>query len=790
MASISSSGVHGRYLRALHYLSAAQIYLQDNVLVREPLRPEHVKPRLLGHWGTCPGINLVQTALNQAISRDDLDALLITGPGHGAAAVLANLYLDGTLGRFDSAMSLGHAGLHRFIKAFCWPGGYPSHLFPGVPGTIHEGGELGYALATAFGAAFDEPGRVVACIVGDGEAETGPTAASWHSTKFLDPASDGAVLPILHLNGYKISNPTVFGTMDRDELTALFTGYGWEPHFATADPEAAEICQAVDDSLSKIRAIQAAARGGAAPGRPRWPMILLDTPKGWTGVEEVDGQPVEGSFRSHQVPVPNVRDDPDHLRKLEAWLRSYRPEELFDDDGRPAADLLSFVPVGDRRLGCNPATFGGHRRRPLDLPAIPDFAIDLTAAERGGPEESPLKRVARYLAGVIARNPHNFRMVCPDELESNKLGGVFEAPTHRHYQWPFAEDGRTEHLGRRGGRVLEVLSEHLCQGWLQGYLLTGRHGLFPCYEAFLPIVTSMMNQFAKFMKMSGEVPWRKPVPSLNYLETSTLWRQEHNGFSHQSPDFINSLLNKKGDIMRVYLPPDANCLLSTLDHCLAGVGHVNLIIANKNPGPCWLPMDEAIAHCRAGASIWKWASTDDGIDPDVVLVGIGDIVTVETLAAAQILRREVPELRVRVVNVTDLLILEKDTAHPHGLGSQLFDSLFTADRPVIVNFHGYPSAVRQLLGDRGGPRFTINGYREEGTTTTPFDMLARNGASRYHLVTQALKAAAAHNPAAAVRAAERVLHYEYVLRDHSRVIRETGEDPPEIREWKWEGGRR
>ena len=712
--------------------------------------------------------------------------MLITGPGHGAPANLANLYLEGSLRAFYPELTHDAAGLEKFVREFSWPGGFPSHLYPGVPGTIHEGGELGYALATAFGAAFDNPDLLVACIVGDGEAETGPTAAAWHSTKFLDPAESGAVLPILHVNGYKISNPTIFGSMGDEELRALFTGYGWQPRFVEGDELSANMAAAMDWALAEIRGIQAAARAGKPIPQPRWPMLILRSPKGWTGVEELDGKPVEGSFRAHQVPVPDVKDDANHLRLVEDWLRSYRPEDLFDESGAPHEDILACCPSGDRRMGCNPHTFGGRMRRALDLPPIADNAVEVSGKERGEPVESPIKILAKYLAQVIARNPRNFRIFCPDELMSNKLGGVFEAPTQRNYQWPIEGGDRDEHIGPRGGRVLEILSEHTCQAWLQGYLLTGRHGLFPSYESFLPIVTSMMDQFAKFLKMRGDFAWRQPVPSLTYLETSTLWRQEHNGFSHQSPGFINSLLNKKRDIMRVYLPPDANCLLSTMDHCLRGVDHVNLVIANKNPMPSWLSMEEAIAHCRAGASIWPWASTDDGAEPDVVLVGIGDVPTTEVLAAADILRRELPELRLRMVNVTDLLILEKESEHPHGLDAPLFEALFTPDAPVIVNFHGYPSAVKQLLFGRGiGARFAINGYREEGNTTTPFDMLVRNGVSRYHLVAQAIRAAASRNPRVAIHASERVLYYEYLLRDFAREIRETGQDPEAIREWKW-----
>ncbi len=791
-----------RYRRAANFLAAAQIYLQDNVLLREPLRPEHIKPRLLGHWGTCPGINLVYAHLNRLVLRGSPGTLLVTGPGHGAPANLANLYLEGSLAEFYPELSRDARGVHEFVRRFSRPGGFPSHLYPGVPGTIHEGGELGYALATAFGAAFDNPDLLVACIVGDGEAESGPTAAAWHCPKFLDPAESGAVLPILHVNGYKISNPTISGSLSEDELRALYVGYGWQPRFV-GEPLAeldGQMADAFDWALGEVRRLQAAARAGQPIPKPAWPLVILRTPKGMGVTKEVDGHPVEGSFRAHQVPIEHPRENPEHLALLETWLRSYRPEELFDADGRPAPDLLAACPAGDRRLGMNPHGFGGRRRRPLDLPELPPLAVAFTETERmrrfpadladlrprGDVPRSPVETVGAYLAEVIRRNPTNFRIFCPDELMSNKLGAVFDAPTARDYQWPVEGGGRSEHVGPRGGRVLEILSEHTCQAWLQGYLLTGRHGLFPSYEAFLNIIVSMMDQFAKFLKLSAEFPWRAPVASLNYLETSTLWRQEHNGFSHQSPGFINSILNKKPGFLRVYLPPDANCLLSTLDHCLRSRNYVNLVIANKAPAPVWLTLDEAIAHCRAGAGIWPWASTDGGLDPDVVLVGIGDLLTAEVLAAADLLRRDLPELRVRVVNVTDLLILERETVHPHGLDDALFQALFTADRPVVVNFHGYPSAVKQLLFGRGvGTRFTVNGYQEEGTTTTSFDMLVRNGASRYHLACQALRLAAPRNPHVALRATDRAQEYEYRLRDFNLYIREHGEDPPEIRDWRW-----
>ncbi len=777
-----------RYRRATNYLAAAQLYLKDNFLLHDPLRPEHIKDRLLGHWGTCPGINLIYAHLNRLILRRDVDMFLITGPGHGAPANLANLYLEGTLQEYYPELSLDRAGLGRFVKRFSWPGGFPSHLSPGIPGTIHEGGELGYALATAFGAAMDNPDLIVACIVGDGEAETGPTAAAWHSTKYLDPAESGAVLPILHLNGYKISNPTIYGTMSDAELQHLFTGYGYQARIVQDPDLDADLWGSLDWAYDEIRRIQQGARSGQRIPQPRWPLLILRSLKGWTGIKEINGEPIEGSFRAHQIPAKDAKTNPESLRLVEAWLHSYHPEELFDEQGRPVTDILAQSPKGHRRMGSNPHTFGGRIRRDLDLPNLFEYAVRVEqtatpeACRRGESSISNVGQLAKYLKEAIRRNPKLFRIFSPDELESNMLGEVLEV-TQRNYQWPIQP--HDSHIGPNGGRVLEILSEHTCQAWLQGYLLTGRHGLFPSYESFLGIVTTMMDQYAKFLKMSAEIPWRLPVASLNYLETSTLWRQEHNGFSHQSPGFINSILNKKSGVMRVYLPPDANCLISTVDHCLRGKNYVNLVIATKQPMPQWLSMPEAIAHCRAGASVWQWASTEDGVNPDVVLAGIGDNTTLEVMATAQILRAEMPELRVRVVNVTDLLVLEKESEHPHGLDAEMFEALFTPDRPVIINFHGYPSAVKQLLFGRPNvSRFHINGYREEGTTTTPFDMNVRNGTSRFHLLMQAIRLAAAHNPRVAARASERVHHYEYVLADHRRFIQENGRDPDEIANWR------
>ncbi len=778
-----------RYRRVTNYLAAAQIYLKTNVLLEEPLKPEHIKDRLLGHWGTSPGINLVYAHLNHLILRYDIDMFLVTGPGHGAPANLANLYVEGTLHEFYPDLTLDRAGVEHFVRSFSWPGGFPSHLYPGVPGAIHEGGELGYALATAFGAAMDNPNLIVACIVGDGEAETGPTATAWHSYKFLDPAESGAVLPILHLNGYKIANPTIYGTMTDEELLALFTGYGYQPIFVEGDDLDASLYGALDWAYHEIRRIQQAARAGQPLVRPRWPVILMRSPKGMSGIKEMDGEPIEGSFRSHQVPIPDPKTNPEHLHLLEGWLRSYHIEELFDEHGRPRPEILEQCPKGHRRMGSNPHTFGGRIRRDLDLPDIFKYAVPIeqVAENKSGPVKGSLisgpEQLATYLEEVVQRNPQPFRIFSPDELESNKLTAVLDG-TKRDYQWPVPPHNAK--ITSHDGRVLEILSEHTLQGWLQGYLLTGRYGLFPSYEAFLNIIVSMMDQYSKFLKMSLELPWRLPVASLNYLETSTLWRQEHNGFSHQSPGFINDILNRKAQVSRVYLPPDANCLLSTVDHCLQSLEYVNLVIANKPSMPQWLSMEDAIAHCRAGASVWQWASIDEGIHPDVVLVGIGDNPTLEVMAAAHILRTDLPELRVRVVNVTDLFILEKETAHPHGLDDEMFEALFTRDAPVIVNFHGYPSAVKQLLFGRSHTqRFHVHGYQEEGTTTTPFDMNVRNGTSRYHLITQAIRLAAARNPRVAARASERVHHYEYLLVDFRRFIQENGVDPEEISNWQW-----
>ncbi|RZQ59460.1 phosphoketolase family protein [Amycolatopsis suaedae] len=754
-----------RYRAACDYLSVAQIYLRDNVLLREPLRPEHLKPRPLGHWGTCPGLNLVYSGLNGLVRRTGQRTLLVTGPGHGAPAVHANLWLEGTHADVDPALSPDGRGLAELVRRFSWPGGFPSHLSPEVPGVIHEGGELGYALATAFGAALDDPELLVACVVGDGEAETGPTAASWHCPRFLDPATGGRVLPILHLNGYKIASPTVYGTMPDEQLTAYFTGCGWSPRIvdvaAADDPDAA----------------WASALDGAWADRDaeRPPMLVLRSPKGM-GAPDTDpgGTPLAGTFHAHQVPLEHAADDPAELAALEHWLRSYRPEELFGADGSPAGDLTALAPEGDLRLGSVPQANGGRLRRDLPLPPLEKFAVGL------GTEVSATATAGEWLAELMraTERRRDFRVVCPDELESNNLGALLSA-TSRAFTGETGE--YAEHLAA-GGRVMEVLSEHLCQGWLQGYLLTGRHGLFPCYEAFVSIVDGMVNQYAKFLKMSGEVPWRAPVASLNYLLTSDGWRQEHNGYSHQGPGFINAMLTKKEGVARVYLPPDANTLLVTLRDCLASTGLINVVVAGKQSGPQWLDLDAAERHCRAGAGVWEWACTGDPGRPDVVLACAGTTPTVETLAAVTLLRERAPALRVRVVNVVDLLTLAPSRRHPHGMDEREFAACFGTGVPVVFAFHGYPSAVHEVLHGRPRPnRFHVHGYLEEGTTTTPLDLLADNRMSRYDLAAAAVRHAAGWSSAGGAVA-------QGLLRTRKELVARAyadGADPPEFTEWRW-----
>ncbi|MEU8465294.1 phosphoketolase family protein [Streptomyces sp. NPDC029003] len=769
------------YRRAADYVAAALIFLRDNVLLTRPLRPEDVKPRLLGHWGTCPGITLVYSALDTLVRERGADVLLVTGPGHGAPAVHANLWLEGTHEDGDPALARTGAGLRELARRYCAPDGFPSHLSPAVPGTLHEGGELGYALSTAFGAALDAPDRIVACVVGDGEAETGPTAGAWHSTKYLDPVSCGAVLPFLHLNGFKISSPTVFATMSDEELTALFRGYGWDPRIVdvTADPPGEPLAAAVLDAHAAIRDLQHRARTGDGPVRPVWPMIVLRSLKGQGAPAEVEGKPVEGTFHAHQVPLPDVREDPEQLRALEGWLRSYRPEELFDGAGRPVPEVLACVPQGSARIGAQPAANGGRLRRPLDLPPLAPHAVDVSKGP-GTATAGPTRVLGDWLAELMARSAdrRDFRIVSPDELASNKLDAVLPV-SGRAYVWPV--DGYAEDLAP-DGRVMEMLSEHNCQGWLQGYLLTGRHGLFPTYEAFASVVDSMANQYAKWLKLSREVPWRAPVSSLVYLLSSEGWRQEHNGYSHQGPGFINNLLNRKNTVTGVYLPPDANTLLVTMERLLDETGKVDVVVAGKHEAAQWLGLDAARAHCRAGASVWEWASSDGGGAPEVVLACAGGIPTVESLAAADLLRRDLPGAAIRFVNVVDLCALALPERHPHGMPEERFRALFGDDTPVVFDFHGYPSAVHQLLHGRPRPdRFHVHGYVEEGTTTTPYDLLALNGTSRHDLAVAVLSHLEGRHGGARNLARAYARH-----RDGLRAeLRRTGVDPEEITRWRW-----
>jgi xylulose-5-phosphate/fructose-6-phosphate phosphoketolase len=771
------------YWRAANYLSVGQIYLLDNPLLREPLRAQHVKPRLLGHFGTTPGLNFVYAHLNRAIRRRDLSAIYVTGPGHGGPGLVANAYLEGTYSEVYPHVGLDEEGLRELFRQFSFPGGIPSHVAPETPGSIHEGGELGYALAHAYGAAFDNPDLLVACVVGDGEAETGPLATSWHSNKFLNPATDGAVLPILHLNGYKIANPTVLARIPEEELVSLLEGYGYRPLLVTggfdgepAEPVHQRLAAVLDEALDEIAAIQRRAREGEDEGRPRWPLIVLRTPKGWTGPRELDGVPVENSWRSHQVPMTDVRENPAHLHVLEDWLRSYRPDELFDDRGTLVPDLAALAPRGERRMSANPHANGGLLLRDLVLPDFRAYAVEV---DEPGRDTSEATRVlGEFLRDVMRRNPSNFRIMGPDETASNRLGAVFEA-TGRTWEAEIlpTDEGLAAH-----GRVMEVLSEHLCQGWLEGYLLTGRHGLFNCYEAFIHIVDSMFNQHAKWLKVTRQIPWRRPIASLNYLLTSHVWRQDHNGFSHQDPGFIDHVVNKKAEIIRVYLPPDANTLLSVADHCLRSRDYVNVIVAGKQPSLNYLSMDDAVVHCTRGIGIWEWASNDDGAEPDVVLGCAGDIPTLETVAAAAILRERLPELRVRVVNVVDLMRLQPESEHPHGLSDGEFDSLFTTSRPIVFAYHGYPWLIHRLTyRRRNHANLHVRGYKEEGTTTTPFDMVMLNDLDRFHLVIDVIDRV----PGLAERAAP--LRQEMVdrrLRARGWTRRH-GEDHPDIRDWTW-----
>ena len=770
-----------RYWRAANYLSVGQIYLYDNPLLREPLTLDHVKPRLLGHWGTTPGLNFIYVHLNRLIKMHELNVIYITGPGHGGPGLVANTYLEGTYTEFYPNICQDAEGMKKLFRQFSFPGGIPSHVAPETPGSIHEGGELGYSLVHAYGAVFDNPDLLACCVVGDGEAETGPLAASWHSNKFLNPVRDGAVLPILHLNGYKIANPTVLARLSQDELTSLLVGYGHNPYFVEGDePEVMHqlMSATLDSVLAEIQTIQREARENGFKQRPRWPMIVLRTPKGWTGPKVVDGKQVEGTFRAHQVPLSQLAEKPEHLRMLEDWMKSYHPEELFDENGRLKSELADLAPSGNRRMGANPHANGGLLLKELNMPDYREYAVSVP---RPGTVEAEATRVmGRFLRDVLKlnANEHNFRLMGPDETSSNRLDAVFEVTDRVWIEKLLPTD---EHESPEG-RVMEVLSEHMCQGWLEGYLLTGRHGFFSCYEAFIHIVDSMFNQHAKWLKVTRDIPWRRPIASLNYLLTSHVWRQDHNGFSHQDPGFIGHVVNKKAEVVRVYLPPDANTLLSVTDHCLRSRHYINVIVAGKQPALQYLDMEGAIKHCSEGIGIWNWASTDQGGQPDVVMACAGDVPTLETLAAVDILRQHFPELKIRVINTVDLMTLQPQSEHPHGLSDKEFDTLFTTDKPIIFAFHGYPWLIHRLTYRRTNHKnLHVRGYKEEGTTTTPFDMVVLNDLDRFHLVMDViervpkLKAVGAH-------VLQKMLDR---LVGHKQYIIEHGDDMPEIREWKW-----
>ncbi len=777
------------YWRAANYLSVGQIYLLDNPLLRRPLKREHIKPRLLGHWGTTPGLNFIYVHMNRVILRDDLNVIYITGPGHGGPGLVANAYLEGTYSERYPNICQNEQGMKRLFKQFSFPGGIPSHAAPETPGSIHEGGELGYALSHAYGAAFDNPDLIVTCVVGDGEAETGPLATSWHSNKFLNPVRDGAVLPILHLNGYKIANPTVLARIPHEELDQLFRGYGYEPWFVEgSEPGKVHraMAEAVDRSIALIGTIQSEARKRGFKKRPRWPMIVLRTPKGWTCPKQIDGKLCEGYWRSHQVPMGDM-DQPGHVKVLEQWLKSYKPETLFDQNGRLMAELAALAPKGPRRMSANPHANGGSLLRDLQMPDFRDYAIKVS--EPGELTAESTRVQGKFIRDVMKLNleSRNFRVFSPDENASNRWQDLFEA-TDRCFAGEILPID--DHVSPEG-RVLEMLSEHQCQGWLEGYLLTGRHGFFNCYEAFIHIVDSMVNQHAKWLKVCNHIGWRRPIASLNYLLSSHVWRQDHNGFSHQDPGFIDHVVNKKAEVIRVYLPPDANTLLSVTDHCLRSRNYINVIVAGKQPAPQWLTMDEAIKHCTAGIGIWKWASNDQGGEPDVVMACCGDVPTLETLAAVDLLRRYVPELKVRVINVVNLMKLQPQREHPHGLPDAEFDVLFTKNKPIIFAFHGYPWLIHRLSYRRTNhANLHVRGYKEEGTTTTPFDMVVLNELDRFHLVGDVIDRV----PQLGARAAYAKQAIRDRLIEHRLYIQEHGEDMPQIQQWRWgarrEGGKR
>ena len=769
------------YWRAANYLSVGQIYLYANPLLREPLKLEHIKPRLLGHWGTTPGLNFIYVHFNRMIKKLDLNVVYVAGPGHGGPGLVANTYLEGTYSEVYPHITQTEDGMQKLFKQFSFPGGIPSHVAPETPGSIHEGGELGYSVAHAYGAAFDNPDLVVCCVVGDGESETGPLAASWHSNKFLNPVNDGAVIPILHLNGYKIANPTIPGRMTDTELTQLFTGYGYKPYFVEGhEPELMHqlMAHTLDTVMDEIGSIQRAARTGQSSKRPIWPMIILRTPKGWTGPKVVDGKPVEGTWRAHQVPVTDFASKPGHVKILEDWMKSYKPEELFDKHGKLISELAELAPTGERRMGANPHANGGLLLRDLVMPDFRDYAVKVT--KPGTELEESTRVLGNLLRDVMKLNAdaRNFRVWGPDETASNRLDALFEVTDKVFMEPLLATD---EHLSPNG-RVMEVLSEHMCQGWLEGYLLTGRHGFFSCYEAFIHIVDSMFNQHAKWLKVTRKIAWRRPIASLTYLLTSHVWRQDHNGFSHQDPGFIDHVVNKKADVVRVYLPPDANTLVSVADHCLRSRNYVNVIVAGKQPALQWLDMKSAIEHCTAGLGIWDWACTDDGGEPDVVMACAGDVPTLETLAAVELLRQHFADIKIRVVNVVDLMTLQPSSEHPHGISDSDFDSMFTTDKPIIFAYHGYPMLIHRLTYRRKNhDNLHVRGYKEEGTTTTPFDMTVLNDLDRFHLASDVVDR---------VPRLQRVSgHFKQFVRnklvEHKEYIREHGDDMPEIKDWKW-----